>query len=53
MNMCYDYQGLSELVSTKESLLPICDKAYHMNKTNVKIGEEMKVLRNYAFVPYL
>ena len=38
----------SDLVNTKESVLPVCDIPYQMNKGKVQKGEEIKVLRNCA-----
>ena len=38
----------SDLVNTKESVLLVCDKHYHINKGNIQKGGEIKVLRNYA-----
>jgi len=37
-----------DLVNTKESIFPICDKPYHTNKRILQKGEEFKSLRNYA-----
>jgi len=40
---------VSDLVNTKESVLPVCNKPYHTNKRNIQKGEETKDMRNYAF----
>jgi len=40
--------GQSDLVNTKESVVPVCDKPYHMKKRNTQKEEEIKVLQNYA-----
>jgi len=37
------------VIYTKEIILPICDKQYHMNKRKVKKGKKIKVLQNCAF----
>jgi len=39
----------SDLVNTKESILPVWDQPYHANKRNIQKGEEIEVLRNCAF----
>ena len=41
----------TDLVNTKESILPVCDNPYHTNKGNVQKGEEIGVLRNCSFIP--
>ena len=38
----------SDLVDTKERVLPVFDKHYHTNKRKVKTGEEIEFLRNWA-----
>ena len=38
----------SDLVNTKKSILPVCDKPYHMNKRTVQKGEEIEVWWNCA-----
>jgi len=43
----------SDQVNTKESVLPVGDKPYHMNKRNVQKGEEIEVLLNYALAMVL
>jgi len=40
----------SDLVYTKESILPVCDKPYHTNKNTAQNDEEIESLRNYAFI---
>jgi len=37
-----------DLVNTKESVLPVCDKPKHTNKRKVQKGEEIEVMRNCA-----
>ena len=37
-----------DLVNTKESILPVCDKPDHKNKRKVQKWEEIEVLRNCA-----
>jgi len=46
-NLCINQ---SDLVNTKESVLPVHDKHYHMNKRSVQKEEVIEVLRNYALV---
>jgi len=46
---CYQCLHETDIVNTKEIILPICDKQYHMNKRKVKKGKKIKVLQNYAF----
>jgi len=41
----------SDLVNTKESILPVCDKPYHTNNRILQKWEELEKLRNYALVP--
>jgi len=33
--------------NTKETILPVCDKAYHKIKENMPLGEELEILWNY------
>jgi len=40
----------SDLVITKEGILPVCDKPYHMNKRKVQKEEESAVLQNCTLV---
>jgi len=40
----------SDLVNTKECVLHVHDKPYHMNKRSVQKKEVIDVLRNYALV---
>ena len=37
-----------DLVNTKESVLPVCDKPNHTNERMVQKGEEIEVMRNCA-----
>ena len=48
--MYYSYivRWQSDLVNTKESILPVCDKPYHTNKRIVQKGKEIGVLLKYA-----
>ena len=41
---------LSDIVNTKGSVLPVCDKPYHTNKRKVRKGEEIEVFRNCALL---
>ena len=43
----------SDLVKTKESVLPVCSKLYYTNKRKVQKGEEIEVLQNCSFLPFL
>jgi len=38
----------SDLVITKESVLPVCDEPYHTNKRKVQKVEELKVVWDFA-----
>jgi len=38
----------TDLVNTKESLLPASENSYHMNNRKAQNGEEVVVLWNYA-----
>jgi len=40
----------SDLINTKESILPICDNPYHTNKGILQKWEQLENLRNYAFL---
>ena len=40
----------SDLVHTKESILPVCDKPYHTNKRKLQKREDIEVLRNFHFI---
>ena len=44
--MGYIVRWHSDLVNTKESLLPVCDKPYY--KGILQKGKEIEKLRNYA-----
>jgi len=37
-----------DIVNTKESVLPVCNKPYHTNTRIVQKGEEIVVVGNYA-----
>jgi len=39
-----------DLVNAKDSILPVCNQYYHMNKRNVEEGKEIEVLRNYSLI---
>jgi len=43
----------SDLVDTKQSVLPVCDKTYHMNKGILQKGDEIENLPNKALSKYL
>jgi len=43
----------SDLVNTKESVLPVCDKPFYMNKRKVQKGDEIEALRNCALKGYI
>ena len=38
----------TDLVNTKESVLPVCDQPIHTNEINEQKEEEIESLRNYA-----
>jgi len=38
----------SDLLNTKENILPVCDKPYHTNQRRVQKGGKIEDLRNYA-----
>ena len=40
----------SDLVNTKESILPVCDKPYHTVKENLPQWVELEHLWNYALL---
>jgi len=40
----------SDLVNTKESVLPVCDKPYQTNKRKIQKREEIEVLQSYALI---
>jgi len=48
MDKDYIDRWQSDLVYTKESVLPVCDKPYHTNNWILQKGEEIEVLRNCA-----
>ena len=50
MDLGYIVGWQSDLVNTKENILPVCDKPYHTNKGIVLKGEEIGVLQNYALI---
>jgi len=39
-------RGQYDVVNSKESVLPVCDKNYHTNKRKVQKGEEFKLVRD-------
>jgi len=46
-NMIVRWQ--SDLLKSKESVIPVCSKPYPMSKRKVQKGVEIKVLQNFAF----
>jgi len=48
MYWSYDCHWQSDIVYTKESVLPVCDKPYHTNKRKVQKRE--RILRNCALL---
>jgi len=48
MDCGYIVRWLSDLVNTKESILPVCDKPYYTNNGISHKWEELENLRNYA-----
>jgi len=48
MELGYIVGWQSDLVNTKESIIPVCDKPYHTNKIILQKWEAIEKLRNYA-----